>query len=207
MLQQVEYSKYLGVLIDAKLTWQPHIDYVFNKVLKFTSIFYKISCKLQIDILKMIYFAFVYPYLLYAVEIYGNTYQTHLNRLMVLNNKILRILQRAPRNTPVINLYSKFNTLTLPSLHSFQILKFVHKFIHHCDQLPPVFSAYFSKNSMFHSYDKDNLHLQLSQTNLGQRSIKFKGSSLWNTLPDVIRNTPSINAFNRKLREYLISNN
>jgi len=39
----------------------------------------------------MIYFAFVYVYLAYGIEIYGNTHNTHLNRLIKLNNKILRV--------------------------------------------------------------------------------------------------------------------
>jgi len=43
----------------------------------------------------MIYFAFTHSQLAYGIEIYGNTYPTHLNKLAVLNNKILRILQCA----------------------------------------------------------------------------------------------------------------
>ena len=38
-IKNVNCSKYLGVIIDNKLTWQYHIDYVYNKLLKFTSIF------------------------------------------------------------------------------------------------------------------------------------------------------------------------
>ena len=74
----------------------------------------------------MIYFAFVHSHLAYDIEIFGNAYINHLNRLMILNNKLLRILQNAPRDTPVVKLYANFNTLTLPELHTCQILKFVH---------------------------------------------------------------------------------
>ena len=31
-----------GLMIDNKLTWRPHIDYVYSKLLKFTGIFYKL---------------------------------------------------------------------------------------------------------------------------------------------------------------------
>jgi len=31
VLQQVDYCKYLGVLIDSDLTWQQHIDYTYSK--------------------------------------------------------------------------------------------------------------------------------------------------------------------------------
>jgi len=38
-IQQVDCYKYLGILIDSKLSWQNHIDYVYNKNINFTSIF------------------------------------------------------------------------------------------------------------------------------------------------------------------------
>ena len=48
----------------------------------------------------MIYFAVGTCYLIYGIEIYGNTDMTHLNRLMKVNNKILRVLQKALPDTP-----------------------------------------------------------------------------------------------------------
>jgi len=53
----------------------------------------------------MIYFAFVFPYLTYGIKIYGNTYMTHWNRSIKLNNKILRVLHKALPDTPVLQLY------------------------------------------------------------------------------------------------------
>ena len=41
-LKQVESTKYLGVIIDINLNWAEHIDYIYKKIIKFTSIFYKI---------------------------------------------------------------------------------------------------------------------------------------------------------------------
>jgi len=41
VLQQVEFSKYLGVYIDSDLSWQHHVDFIYNKIIKFTSIFNK----------------------------------------------------------------------------------------------------------------------------------------------------------------------
>jgi len=39
----------------------------------------------------IIYFAFLHPYILYGLEVYGNTFPSYLDKLAVLNNKLLRI--------------------------------------------------------------------------------------------------------------------
>jgi len=42
---------YLGLLIDEKLKWTDHIEHVYNKIIKYIGIFYKIRNKLPFDIL------------------------------------------------------------------------------------------------------------------------------------------------------------
>jgi hypothetical protein len=208
VIQQVGYSKYLGVFIDTNLSWEKHIDYVNNKIIKFVGIFYRIRHKLNFEMAKMLYYAFVHSYLAYGIEIYGNTYMKYLNKLIVLNNKILRILQFAPFDTPVRQLYSTFNTLPITDLHDLQILKFVHKFIHHPHQLPLVFLSYFNKNHMFHSYDtrkRDDLHSLSFVTSIGQRSITYKGTKLWNTLPDNLKGIVSTHKFIDCTKQFLIT--
>jgi len=59
---------------------------------------------------KMVYFAFVHSHLIYGIEIYENTYKNHLSKLMI-NNKILRLLQKAPINTRITQLCTNFNTM------------------------------------------------------------------------------------------------
>ena len=78
---------------------------------------------LNVDILKMIYFAFVHSHLVYGIEIYANTHMKNVNKLVILNNKILRILQNVSRDIHTVELYTKFNTLPIPALHNCQILQ------------------------------------------------------------------------------------
>jgi len=98
--------------------------------------------------------------------------------------------------------------MPLPDLHKFQILKFVHKFIHHQDQLPSVYSYYFNKNRIFHcshTRAKDALHSQSFRTSLGQRSITYKGAILWNALPEELKGIVSVTKFTQKLKELYIN--
>jgi len=136
--------------------------------------------------------------LIYGIEIYGNTCTKYLNKLMILNNKILRILQHAPLDTPVSQLYATFHTFPLPDLHNLQILKFVNNFVHHQEKLPCIFSSYFTQNNVFHPYNtrtKDSLHYEIYRSTLGQRSIRYEGSLLWNSLSDELKDIVGTSTF------------
>ena len=95
--------------------------------------------------LKNIYFAFVYPHILYGIEIYGNTSNVLMKKLITLNNKLLRILQNKPNKFPVKDLYLNFDTLAIPELHTRQLLILVQKFFHHPHLLPTAFALFYFK--------------------------------------------------------------
>jgi len=39
-IKHVTYCKYLGILIDTDLKWQEHINYIYNKLIKYSNIFF-----------------------------------------------------------------------------------------------------------------------------------------------------------------------
>ena len=77
----------------------------------------------------MIYFAFVHiSQLLYGIEVNANTTPNHLTKLITLNNKLLRVLQRKPTRSHTVKLYKIYYTLLVQLLHNFQILTFMYKY-------------------------------------------------------------------------------
>ena len=69
--------------------------------------------------------------------------------------------------------------------------------------LPLIFASYFNENFLFHNYDtrnRDNLHLVRCNTSYGSKSVKYKGSNLWNQLPNDLKLTTSLNSFKSKLK-------
>ena len=140
LLKKVGSCKYLEILFDSELKWTLHIESIYKKkIIKCCSIFYKLRDKLPIRMPKDIYYAFVHPHILYGIEIYVNTKISYLDKLIKLNNKLLRILQHKPITTPVLELYKSYDILPIPLLHKQQLLLFAYKFIHHPKLLPEVF--------------------------------------------------------------------
>jgi len=152
-------------------------------------------------VLRMIYFAFVHSHLLYWIEVYANTTANHLSKLIVLNNKLLRILQYEFIKSHSVDLYKTYPTLPIQLLHNYQILIFIHKYVYNKDKLPSFFSNYFEENSLFHCYDtrqKDFL------SDLGKKSGKYKRSELWNALPSDVKDIKSLQTFKCVLRKYML---
>jgi hypothetical protein len=64
-IEKISHIKYLGVFIDENLNWKQHISYVYEKCLKYIGIFYKLRSRFPPSAMRILYFAFVYPHIIY----------------------------------------------------------------------------------------------------------------------------------------------
>lgn len=68
-IERVYETKYLGVVIDHKLTWKQHIDYIKGTISKSIVILYKSRDILNYKALYIIYCSLILPYISYCVEL------------------------------------------------------------------------------------------------------------------------------------------
>lgn len=83
--------KYLEVVIYYHLNWKDHISYISKKIKRSIGAIFKVRHFVELDILKSLYYALVYPYLTYCLVVWGNTYPSSLNPLFILQKKIVRL--------------------------------------------------------------------------------------------------------------------
>jgi hypothetical protein len=203
----VDNCKYLGIIIDSRLKWDAHIDSLYTSLLKFPSVFFKLRTIIPKDSLKMIYYALVHSKILYGIEAYGVANSTCLKKLIVLNNKILRILQFRKLDCPIKDLYVQYNTLPVPALYDYQILSFMFKYNHHSNVLPSAFNNFFVLNKNVHNYqtrNSNNFHCQMTASRIGNCSLSHRGTHLWNSLPETLKSKTSVNIFQHNLKKYLL---
>ena len=207
ILARVTHTKFLGVVIDDKLTWKNHIEDLTLHLRKQVGIFYKISNYLPISVLKLLYFALIHSKIIYAIELYANTFTTYLHDLIILNNRLLRISQKAKRSTNTDELYLNFNTLIIPQLFKLRILLFIHAIINKSSLLPPMFYNCLTYNQQIHHYGtRQSLdpHRVTYSTNSGARNIYNIGTILWSSLPSEIKGILSIIAnFKKRVSIFL----
>ena len=83
----------------------------------------------------------------------------------------------------------------------------MHKFLSHNYLLPTAFADYFALNKFVHKYDtqtRDDLHVISVNKGIGKRSVRYKGCTLWNALPDNVKGYLSVKNFKSQLMNYLL---
>ena len=81
--------RYLGVMLDHKLTWNDHTRLVVEKLYLGRGILCKLRRHAQL-VLKCIYYSLVYPYLYYRVTPWGNTATKYTKNIQIQRNYIVK---------------------------------------------------------------------------------------------------------------------
>ena len=148
---ETKSSKFLGVHIDNKLNWKMHIDYVSGKIARGIGILIKARKVLRNECMTNLYYAFIYPYLIYCNHIWGNTYTTTLSKLQILQNKAIRITTGSPHRTNNETLYRQRCMLNLNKINTYLVGKFTYNVYHGI--VPDIFEGMFVYNNMIHYHD------------------------------------------------------
>jgi len=87
-VQRFDYVTYLGIILDDKLSWCYHINAVHGKLAKGLGLL-KLSRRfLPKECLHMIYNAYILPYLLYCIELWGNACSTYVHPIKVVQKNV-----------------------------------------------------------------------------------------------------------------------
>ena len=90
-IKEITEIKFLGVMLDNKLSWKAHIKYISSKISKSVSILKMLKFFFPSRILKSLYYSFVYPYFSYCNIIWGGAANTHLESLVLLQKSALEL--------------------------------------------------------------------------------------------------------------------
>ena len=182
-IEEVKKTKFLGVIIDNKLTWKDHVAHVASKVSRGMGMIIKARNYLNRKGLLTLYYTFVYPYLTYCNHIWGNIYQSNLKHLCVLQNKIVRIIAGVKPRESTGPLYDSLGIMKLTDLNKYLIARFMFRYC--TNMVPKLFSSYFLRNYNVSSYDLRSancFHLPLVATDLGKNGIRYRGPIVFNKL-------------------------
>ena len=78
---------FLGILIDDKLNCKEHIGMIKSKLSKNIAVIYRAKYLLDKNSLFILYCSLFLPYISYCCEVLGNTYNTYINGVYILQKR------------------------------------------------------------------------------------------------------------------------
>ena len=199
-------SKFLGVIIDNKLFWKDHIAYISGKIARGIGIILKARKNLLKESLISLYYSSIYPYLIYCNHVWWLACKTHLDSLIKLQKRAIRI---------IVGVHPR--THTVPLFQKLELLKYVDINIQlaaSCFALKTMncpFLFFFTRNRDVHFHDtrqKDYFHIPPFKTKLGKASLRYNGASIWNVILKVGMDTISSEfQFAKSLKSEILSGN
>ena len=202
-IQRQTTTSFLGVKLDEKLSWKDHIIHVKSKIAKNIGILYKCKSLFKKSTLLSLYYSFIYPYLTYCIEVWGQAPSKYINSILTLQKRCVRLICHADRRTSSAPLFSQLNVLILHDVFKYCIMLLMYRF--YFAHLPSVFECMFKKKSIGNIITRNThfFEVPLFKTNFGQKSVQYQGPKLWNNICAHIDFNCSIQCFKYRLRKYL----
>ena len=190
-IEWVRDFKYLGLTLTNNMCFGLHINNICTQISQYTGIFHYLNKSLPLSILKLLYNAFILPHLILHIEIWGAAPNTHLDKVQVKQNKLLRAILGVQTvdyipEDPTSEMYRSTNFLNVRNLFKFYLFKFLANIVQ--GQIPYFYDRLLRPLELQHRYGtRHHAFRQPFITNeVVRRSMSPQLVSLFNSLPPQI---------------------
>uniref|UniRef100_A0A1B6IAE0 Reverse transcriptase domain-containing protein n=2 Tax=Homalodisca liturata TaxID=320908 RepID=A0A1B6IAE0_9HEMI len=197
-LNQLDSTKFLGMVLDKNLTWNEHTHAVLNKLSSGLYDLRSISkfCRLDVLKLKLVYFAHIHSHISFGIVLYGATSDQNLQSIPHILKQAIHIM---------INLEDResakqhFQTLGILTVYGLYILDTVVAVRKARDRLPVLGSShgYLTRN-------QNQLAVPKLKLEFKRKKPLVAGVKFYNSIPENIKSIPNVKLFRLKLKEYLV---
>ena len=198
VIERSDKINFLGVTIHEFLHWKYHINTVSSKVSRSIGTLCKLKSFLPLYILKHLYNTLILPHFNYCNEIWGNAFNTHLQKLFILQKRAVRLITNSTCRTSSNQLFLKLKILPIFDLIRLNVLIFMYKF--HMDLLPSMFNNMFHTNASVHQYPTrscNDLRPPLARLTLRKHLIRSIGVKEWNSISLDLKSSSTLTRFKR----------
>ena len=195
-LLEAQTIKFLGITIDSTLNWAPHIANLRNELRQSMGLIYQASSFLPKNVLILLYNSLINSKITYCLEVWGNSPDTHLNKILVIQKRLLRIIYHKDPLFHTATLFQDAKILPINQLYKFKLCVKAHlKFYEEVKTNLPYNTRY---SALSLDYPK------IGTTAIGRRQITYQMSDAWNSLPASLRGIKAPPSFKRTLKQHLL---
>ena len=205
LLECKDSVKYLGILIDKNLSWKQHISSITMKISKLVGLIAKIRHFVPLHTLLSIYQSLILPYLTYGLTVWGQANITYLEKLLLLQKRVVRYIYFAKPRDHAVPLFINANILPISYLYHYSLSILMYNIDK--QKVPSNISTLFQYTSNVHSYytrSSSSKNFYINKCNLEKRkkSLSIYGAKVWNEIPCSVRDLPKT-TFKKSLRKTL----
>ena len=204
-IQQVKSTKYLGVILDEKLNWEPHIKSLKSKLSRSCYIFNKLKNYADTKTLIMVYYSLFYSHLQYCITSWGRAADKFISQIYILQKRVVRYICKVSSRTSTHSLFKTIELLKLDEIYELQIGKLMHKVkcnLTVCENRLIDITNIHNHNTRLAA--KSNYYFNRPRTNLGKISFSHNGPRVWRSIPETFKSLNFI-SFKNKFKEYLLN--
>ena len=204
-IPKVTATKFLGIVIDDRLNWNPHIQSVKSKLPSILSIMYKASTLIATPGMYTLYCSLFQPYMSYCNEIWGNCNASNVKCLCIIQRKAVRLICNAERLAHTNELFKELYIMKFPEYVQYKTAILMFHLFH--GTLPIHLQNRFTVHSTTRSTRRINTFVMVqARTNIKAMCLSVSGVKLWNSLSNNLRDCNGVIIFKKNLKKYFISN-
>ena len=200
-IQQVQSTKYLGMILDPNLKWNLHIDHMFNRISKLIRMLSRLRHTLSLSDIKIVYNAIIMPIFDYGDVLYGSGAAKYTDSLQKLQNRAFRIiLGLSPyEHVSIKELHRRLGYKSLESRRYCHLNVMVYKAIN--ELAPPYLNNSFHFCQYNYSLRSNgNLAILKPRTDYLKRTFSYRGAKQFNNLPTELKLPTSLKSFSNRLK-------
>ena len=204
-IARVFHTKFLGVVIDDKLSWNQHVNNLCNTLSKNIGILYRLQFLPQ-NVLLMLFHALISSHINYCSIVWGFTSKRNIERIYKLQKRGIRIITHSTYLAHSLPLFKKMQVLPINESLSLDTAIFMFNLSNNL--LPKIYNVIFTLNCLIHNHNTrnaQNIRLPLNRTSITQKSIFFNGPMLWNNLPLKLKNSKTVKQFKQLYKRHLLN--
>ena len=200
-IQECKVQKYLGLMVDHKLKFSEHIDYIKQKISKRIGAMYRSKKLLPLKYRKMFANALMLPQFDYLDIIYSKAGKTKLNELDLLYRKVAKIALDVSKQESTLLVYKDMKWIPLHLRRQLHLSTYMFRTINgYC---PLNFGNKFQYISGG-SRDGNNCNLY-TQKSKSHKEFSYLGAKCWNNLPNYLRNSDNVKLFSKQYKQQLLN--
>ena len=197
----VNHHKHLGLTLSSDGKWHEHINCIINSSSKILGMMRKIKFTVNRKALNQIYISFLRPILEYGSSVWDSCTNYEKDSLEKIQHEAVRIVTGLTRSVSLRNLYKEINWLSLDERRRYQKLIMAYKIKNNItpDYLNNIFPEIVGLTMPYNLRNQDDFTVLNTRTELFRNSFVPSCITLWNNLPEHIRNSETILSFKTQL--------